>query len=341
MRFSNSSLSLYRSCPLKYALTYEAHLVPLQPPVTHDLRYGQAVASAMEALYGKDGSVTKARAAFAATYPETEFPDPLPFWSQGKSFSNAMQALKSYAQKWRDEDQYWEVLEVENLETMEDDAAGGSKVVRLDLVVKDTRDGQIYGVDTKSTGKYLDTNYWANYEPHSQIRTYTQYITDKYGYCGGFVINAISFKHRSKSVTPRKGPNKGILQPAGFWHEFGRMTFNPNSACLKLEQDNIAYWVGRIKADKESRQWGYNTDQCHRGGVECEYYKLCSAGYSWPDDDELILGYYRQACLTTVPAGKCQLDIGHEGEHDARPTVITEDHEIVTEEEEAEDAVVD
>lgn len=335
MSFSHSALSTYRACSLKYALHYEYHLEPLEPPSAHDQNYGLAWHEGIAALYSPNGTVRKAQEAFTSAYPESAYPSVLPVRSQGKTFSNGIRALASYATRWREEDSFWEVLQVEQLENMD---GAEDRVLRLDLVVRDKRDGQVYGVDTKTTSSYLDNDFWKRFEPDSQVRTYTQHIKNQYGHCGGFYINAATFKHRSKAYTPRTGPDKGVQQPAGDWHAFARMVFNPNADCLELERDNFAYWTSRIERDRSSGKWGYNTQSCHMYGQECEYFKLCSAGYSWPRDEELIFGYYRQQCASVLDTGRCQLDLGHEGEHDATPPLAQDDYQIETEEE-IEDAV--
>lgn len=335
-KYSHSMLSLYRACALKFRLRYEDRLVPTQPASRHDADYGNAWDAGLNTLYAKDGSVKKAQEAFAATYPQATYPSVLPMRSQGKTFSNGLAALKSYAARWREEDAHWTVLSIQD----RDKDAEVDKILKLDLVVQDDRDGQVYGIDSKTTGGYLDNNYWMRFDPDSQVRFYTDHIKSKYGHCGGFYINAASFKHRSKAYTPRSGPDKGIQQPAGDWHSFARMVFNPNEDCLQLERDNFAYWVGRIEADRLSGTWGYNTQSCHMYGQECEYFKLCSAGYSWPRDEELILNHYRQMCPRVLDAGRCQLDLDHEGECDATPAQPANDYDVQLEDNEViEDAV--
>jgi hypothetical protein len=338
--FSHSMLSLYRSCPLKFRYRYEEHLTPLQPPSRHDMDYGNAIHKALAVLYGEDGSIKLAQEAFANAYPADRFPDPLPPWSQGKTFENGLAVIRGYAKRWYEEDRHWKVLHIEDYVKEEGEDA---RSVRLDLIVEDQRDEQVWAIDHKVTGQYLDTNYFSRFEPDSQVRTYVDHVKKRFGHCGGFIINAITCKHRSKAYTPRQGPNKGIQQPAGNWYDFARVAFNPNSECLQLETDNTAYWVARIRQDRESGLWGYNTEQCHRGGVECEYLKLCAAGYSLPSDEELVLSYYRRQCPVILEGGRCQSNMGHEGWHDARiRTMDTTDYSVSTdEEEEMEDAIAD
>lgn len=330
LRHSDSSLAVYKSCPLKYKYSRLDGLESIHGAPIHDLRFGSAWDEAMNALYAPDGSVQAARDAFAAEYPADEYPAELPRWATGKTFANGMAAIAAYARRWYEDDQHWEILEIQRLENTESEAEV-SRVVKLDLIVRDKRDSQVYGIDTKTTGKYL-RDLWKQFEPHSQIRSYVLHITKRFGHCGGFIINAASFRHRMKAYTPRKGPQKGIALPAGDWFDFQRMTFNPNSECLALERQNIAYWTHRIESDAELGIFGYNTQECHRGGVECEYWRLCSAGWTWPGDAPLIEPYYRQVCLEVLRDGdsRCRLDRGHQGRHspDAPKVAPIADYEV-------------
>lgn len=324
-------LALYRLCPLRFRLAYEERLTPLQPESRHDMDFGNAWDAGLTAWY-RDGDASKALDAFAAAYPQTKYPAMLPLNSQGKTFTNGLEGLASYIKRWQEEDAHWTVLSLQEKDTND----ANDRILKLDLVIRDDRDGQVYGIDNKTTGSYLDNKYWARYEPNSQVRMYADRLNERYGDCGGFIINAANFKHRSKAYTPRQGPDKGVQQPAGDWHSFARMTFNPNENAIGLERESSAYWVGRIEADRASGVWGYNDQSCHVYGRECEFYAICNAGYSWPRDEELVLNYYRQQCPRVLSEGRCQLSLNHEGDCD--PTVpIVEDHAVETEE--IEDAV--
>lgn len=330
-RYSHSALALYRLCPLRYRYHYIDHLEPIQPQSMHDLYYGSAWGVGLTTWY-RDGDSSKALDAFAAAYPKDKYPAILPINSLGKTFDNGIVALADYILRWQDEDEHWTVLQLEERDTND----ANDRILKLDMVVRDDRDGQVWGVENKSTSSYLDNKYWARFEPNSQVRMYADRLNERYGNCGGFIINAANFKHRSKAYTPRIGPDKGVQQPAGDWHSFARMTFNPNRNAIGLERDSSAYWVSRIEADRESGAWGYNDQSCHAYGRECEYYALCSVGYSWPQDEELILNYYRQQCPRVLDAGRCQLGLDHKGNCD--PTVaVVEDY--VVEAEEIEEAI--
>lgn len=329
--YSHSALQLYRLCPLRFKSHYIDHLEPIQPANRHDLDFGGAWAAGLAALR-KECSVVAAQAAFAAHYPENKYPNPLPSYrnsTSGKSFSNGLKALSEHAIRWADDDRFHEVLHIE--EKMKND---DGHTLKLDLITRDTRDGQVYGWDDKSTSSYLNNDYWQRYDPDSQVRFYTDHIKKQFGHCGGFYINAARFYHYSKAYTPRVGPDKGIQKPAGDYVDMARMLFNPNEDCLQLERDNRAYWIGRIEHDKATGAWGYNDQACRQYGRECEYLELCSAGYTWPRDEELILGYYKQQCPVVLEQGRCQLGLDHAGEHDTT-VAVQEDYEIEPEVEEA------
>lgn len=337
-RYSHSQLQTFAACGLKYKFRYVDNLMPLGGLREHDLRFGGAGHAALAVLYQPDRSVRAAREAFADFYPESEYPIELPQWSQGKSFQGGLQAIVDYAETWREEDENWEILEIEKFAADDGDE---SRLVRLDLIARDRRDDLVYGWDHKLTGKYLDSHYWLQFDPHSQIRQYVDSIQKRYGHCGGFYINALSLKHRSKAYTPRKGPQKGIQLPAGDWSEFKRLCFNPNSDAVEAERVNFQNAVAKIERDREQGSWTYNTDHCVRGQIICEYHQICSSGYSWPRDRELIEAHYRQRCIRLAKNGeRCQLEPGHEGEHDSTRPVV-QDYQIdIAEEnvEEAEDA---
>lgn len=329
-RYSHSALQLYRLCGLRFKGHYVDHLEPLQPAGRHDLAFGAAFAAG-QAVLRRQGTIAEAQAAFASEYPAEKYPNPLPSYRggiTGKSFANGINTLVDYRDRWAEDDKYHEVLSVEKRVDTND------HILKLDLVTRDIRDGQVYGWDSKATVSYLNNDYWQRFDPNSQVRFYTDYIKKEHGHCGGFYIDATRFYHYSKAYTPRVGPDKGVQKPAGDYADFARMLFNPNEDCLQLERDNMVYWIGRIERDKQTGVWGYNDQACHQYGRECEYLKLCSAGYSWPQDEELVLSYYRQQCPKVLSEGRCQLGLDHEGDHD--PTVVVaEDYEIETEVEDA------
>lgn len=336
-RYSYSQIQLYAECPTKYLHRYINCLTPLAGESEHDLRYGKAIDAALNAYYGRDRSVLDASIAFQESYPESDYPVTLPNWSLGKTFQNGLSALAAYAEHWQRDDENWEIVGVQSSQRSEEDDLDSDRLVRIDLVIRDLRDGLIYGVDHKSTGKYLDQDYNLKFKIHSQIRQYVDRLQRKHGECGGFYINALSFRHRSKAYTPRSGPDKGIQLPAGDWHSFKRLVFTPNREAIRTERVNFDSWVAKIESDRTTGVWGYNTDQCVKGSIICPYHEICSAGYSWPRDEDLIRNYYRQRCIRLTGNGeRCWLAPGHEGECDStRPQVVEPEVEFDEEIEEA------
>ncbi len=332
--YSYSSLQVYASCPLKFKYKYVDCLSPLVES-EHDLRYGKAWDSALNTLY-LGGSVSEAQQAWELAYPESAYPAQLPHWSGGKSFANGLQAIPAYVEKWEQEDKWWEVVSVQD--RRQSDSWDNDRVVVIDLVVRDKRDGLVYGVDAKSTSKYLDAKYASQFDPHSQVRQYVGQLQEQYGEVGGFYINAASFRHRSKAYTPRSGPDKGVQLPAGDWFDFKRWLFNPNSDAIQSERQSFNGWVSKIESDKQSGNWTYNTDQCVRGEMVCGYHRICSAGHQWPRDSMLIEPYYTRRCLELVQGERCWLEPEHGGEHDSTPP-IQPDYEVDLNEE-IEDAEV-
>lgn len=319
-RYSYSQISTYASCPTLFKFRYQDHL-QAHGESEHDLRFGKAWDSAMNVLYLPERLISRARSAFSISYPESEYPIALPYWSSGKSFQSGLDGITEYAEKYEDEDRNWQVISIQSRDKTETDD-GDSRTVVLDLVVRDRRDGLIYGVDNKSTGKYLNSDYWLQFDPHSQIRQYVDHLQRKYGECGGFYINAAGFMHRKKTTTPWRGPNKGITLPAGDWRDFKRMVFNPNQEAVQAERNNFSSWVRKIEADRESGQWGYNTNYCKRGPIICPYHKICSSGWTWPKDAQLIEAHYQQRCPLIIQGERCWLQPEHEGECDPTRSVV-------------------
>ena len=292
--YSHSYINRYQGCPLACQYHYELKLRKRDEGAeSHHLVYSRAFHEALAALYSGKGSAS-ANTAFLQGYPRQLDESDL-----AKTRDNGLEALLQYRLRWKQEDQRWKVLEVESMEHQDD-----GFVVKLDLVVRDKETEQIYGIDHKVTGAYLNYDYWTKFEPNSQIVEYVRYIKERWGACDGFIINAISLRYRQRAY-------KG--EPAGPWFAFERQTFNVNERQMQADLDSRHYWVDRIEQSKSSGQWGMNTSQCKF----CEYRELCKAGWFYPEDQELIdIGYYR-ICgkWSGSPLFQCSLERGHQGEH--------------------------
>lgn len=320
-RYSHSFLNRYRSCPLSAQYHYELKLRKRdEGGESHHMAYSKAFHSALEVLYGGERPyymmsdleasllLRDAQRTFIAQYPKQLRVDDL-----AKTQSNGVTALTDYCRRWRDEDRKWKILSCETMENQDD-----GFVVKLDLVVEHVDTGQIFGVDHKVTGKYLNYQYWNGYEPNSQITEYVRFIKERYGYCDGFIVNAIALRFRQRAYKN---------EPAGFWGAYERQTFNRNDRQLAQELTDRHYWEERVNQSRRDGYWGMNTSQC----MFCEYQEICKAGWVWPEDDELINIQYRRICGKWLgePLQPCALGKDHEGDHDASP--ISVDSEILVE----------
>lgn len=307
--YSHSEMSCYRDCPLKYQLKYQVGLVSLAAQ-DHALHFGHAFHCGLEARRAMlvdnptatlADVVKVAQEAFTRDYDPSLYPLQLNRYDVGKTYRNGLDALAGYAETYAEEDQQWEVLSNEAAQEFVD---GGG--VHLDYVVK-YQDGRIYGVDTKTTGKYLDGDYWDKLQINSQMRHYTRFIQERYGECSGFIIDAVSLKYRSKVY--HRGDD---YRDPGYWHSFCRMTYNIDDHVVALEAANTDYWSQRIRESVATERYGYNTDSCYR----CEYRDICKRGWTVDQDMELILdGGYRLVCGQQTESRRiCQLNRGHDGD---------------------------
>jgi len=301
--YSNSYLQRFRDCPLACFYQYELRLRKRDEGVLHHMEYSRAFHEALRHLYLGD-TLQAAQQAFLDGYPRQLDESDL-----AKTRHNGVTALAQYASRWREEDRRYKVLSVETLEHAED-----GFVVKLDLVLQELATEQIYNMDHKVTGAYLNYDYWSKFEPNSQMCEYNRWTKERYGYCDGFIVNAIALRYRQRAY-------KG--EPAGVWFAFERQTFNVNPSQMQADLDSRRYWVDRVEHAKATAQWGMNTGACKF----CEYRDLCKAGWFWPDDAELIDIGYRRICGKWFgePLQPCQLDREHDGEHALQsPDAVTE-----------------
>lgn len=294
-RYSNSYIDSFRRCPLQCRYKYDLHLQSREAD-DHHLRFGKAGHASLEVIY-RDGDLEKAREAFKPLYPTQIDTSDL-----AKTPDNWMYTLGKYVENygW---DKQWKVIAVEAMDHTEDDYA-----VKLDLVVEDLHSGDLLGVDHKITGRYLNSDFWNDFNPNSQVTHYIRYIKEKYGRCDGFLINAIGMRYRQRAY-------KG--EPAGFWCAFERQTFNRTPQQIAQEQESKAYWIDRIEDAKAKGVWGLNTSSCRF----CSYRQLCAAGWDWENDSDLILTSFRQVCDRWIEAesAHCKLGLGHDGDHSGQP----------------------
>lgn len=310
--YSNSQLQTYKNCPLQYRFYWDLKLRSLEDESgEHHLRYGHAIHKGLEKWYS-GGTIRESQDAFLVHYPKQ-----LDISDLGKTRQNGITALAEYVKRWREEDKKWKVLEIE---TRSDDPWS----VKPDIVLEHVENGGIYLMDHKTTGQYLNYNYWSRFEPNSQITHYLDYAQSKYGPIEGFIINAISLRYRQRAS--KDGP-------AGFWCNFERQTFNRKVEQLEYERESRRDWVAAIERSRELGFWRTNTDSCWK----CQYRPICKAGWVWDDkpewqsqdDRELIRIQYYQACDALLGNDEhCVLELGHEGECAATREVKEVEFEI-------------
>jgi hypothetical protein len=289
--YSNSQLQSYKSCPLQYRFYWDLHLRRVDDESgDHHLRYGHAIHKGLEVVY-RGGSLREAQDAFLLAYPTQ-----LDINDKAKTRQNGITALAQYVKRWSAEDaRNWKVVEIE---TRSDDPWS----VKPDLVVEHKEHGGLYLVDHKTSGKYLNYQYWERFQPNSQITHYLDYAQSKYGPIEGFIINAISFRYNERA-------SKNAPQ-AGFWCNFERQTFNRRAEQLEYERRSRAAWIADIERSREAGFWRTNTDACWR----CPYKSICAPGWTWEEDRELIEIQFYQACDVLLEEDEhCVLVFGHEG----------------------------
>lgn len=320
-RYSHSYLNRYRSCPLSAQFHYELKLRKRdEGSESHHMSYSKAFHEGLRVLYDDKPyfELSDIEASLRLRQAQRTFREHYPIQlnqdDAAKTAVNGVEALTQYVRRWRQEDRRFKVLTCERMDNQDD-----GFVVKLDLVVQDIHTEQIYGIDHKVTGKYLNYDYWTAYEPNSQITEYVRFVKERFGYCDGFIVNAVALRHRQRAY-------KG--EPAGFWSAFERQTFNRNDRQLSHELLDRHYWEGRVEESKLTGSWGMNTSQCKF----CEYREICKAGWVWPEDQDLIEIQYRRICgkWFGAPLMPCALDREHVGDHDAHPE-ISVDSELLVE----------
>ncbi len=202
-------------------------------------------------------------------------------------------------------------------------------------MIRDVRTGSIFGVDTKTTKKLLNAQFFSKFEPNSQVTQYVRYIKEKFGRCDGFIINAMSLQwlnekdkagrwngkyfspddperlyYSNREVRYVKYYKREMVACWGLKLEYERYILNRTSQQIAQEEESRLYWIDRIEDAAAKGVWGLNTNQCFL----CEYQTACAAGWDWQNDSPLILNHYRQVCRKWTGEFHCNLDLGHSGE---------------------------
>jgi len=308
MHQSVSSTQIFKNCPLSYKLHTIVGLRKIEDEsADHHRVFGKAFHAGLEVVYKAkmeaDQSnkpfilttalVKEAKARFLAEYPRQ-----LDANDNAKTKESGCFAIEDYLRKYNGEDrQRWKVLAVEAPEIYDN-----GFITHLDLVMENREHGGVFGFDLKTTKKALNYDFWRQFEPSSQITRYVDFIKSKYGSCEGFYIRATQFGYRSRQY-------KG--EPAGFYVKHEAQLFNVNDDKIKMELDSSTYWQHAIRQAQMYDLWGMNTNHCQW----CFARNICLSGWTWPQDQELILNAYRLVCnKLTANLRQCQMDVGHDGE---------------------------
>jgi hypothetical protein len=317
--YSHSMLETMKACPCKYDLRYNHHLHRIQDQAGRSEHHPLFGAAGHEGLYVwyTTHDLNAAIAAFCAAYPTQLDPG-----DHAKTQVNGVLALQAYVERWQEEDAKYRLLEAERYTLME----GDEWSQHLDLVWQDRKLGGIYAVDHKFTKKSIigsgAYDYWAKFSPNSQVTGYIDYVTERYGECSGFIVNAISLGYNQR---------KSKLHDAGPWADFARRTFDRQSKSLRRNRTERQWWVEQIEAAHVTQRWPQNTDSCGY----CTFRAICEAEYQWPQDRETILDMYEQRCGECLANGRrCNRPWPHEGEEcEWTPPAAVEEYEIVEEDE--------
>lgn len=256
----NSQLQTFKDCPERYRLHYIEGLQKRdEGRDEHDKNFGKAIHSALESYY-TNGDIEASKAAFKADYPEQLNVD-----DNAKTQETGIILIEAYAKHYAQEDKGWEILSVEVKDSFK--IQDIEFLVKIDLVVK--KQGCVYFVDHKTTGKAFNWMYWSRFEPNPQITAYTAYCQAKYGECSGGIINALRFGHRQRAY-------KG--EPAGFYYEFQRQLFNRNKYQVESWKKDQIKWNKKFALEVELEKqlsdggvWTKNEGQCGY----CSYKEVC------------------------------------------------------------------
>jgi CRISPR/Cas system-associated exonuclease Cas4 (RecB family) len=292
INYRNSAVSDYIRCPLAFHFAHNLHLQKIDDDSgEHHRRFGQAIHSALEVIY-VDRDLEKAKVKMRECYPVQLDTEDL-----AKTVDNACFALEKYIEHY-DWDKEWTVLSTE-----ETDYDGSYVAVTPDMVVKDRNDN-IFIVDHKTTGKYLNYDYFSDYDPNSQVTHYVQRTRERYGHCDGFIVNAIRFAFLKRASKDRA---------AGFNVEFERQVFQRTSSQIQRTERSTEEWIEEIEHSRRRGHW--RAAETSSACKFCSYKSICSAGWSWEDDEELITNVFRRVCQQKIGNDYCNLDLNHSGDH--------------------------
>ena len=251
----HSERGSYNSCPYRFFLEKQGLRRVASSPRSDDRTFGIAIHASLKLHYdGKEWPEIEAE--YCKLYPSDK-----QYKDKAKDYFSGLNTLRNYREYWSVQDKLWEIIgtEVSDKVNFNDE----DHELHIDLLAKNKQTGEIWAWDHKTTDKALGKGFWKKYELDSQITRYTQFVIEKYGSCGGFIINGIQVGHRERMY-------KGEL--AGYYQKFDRQPFSRNKQQIKFWMESEKDWQAMIDYSQASGVWPKHLSSlCGY----CNYYELC------------------------------------------------------------------
>lgn len=258
----HSQRSRFNNCPYAYSLEQQGLRKAEEGAESNDRSWGAAMHGALQFHYDKkplDACVEE----FERLYPEDMDPSNL-----AKTKENGRGILKLYTEYCVEMDKEWEVLgtEVEDDVEIENETGQLGHQLHIDLVARHRQSGSVYFWDHKFTEKALGRSFWHKYELDAQMTRYTEYIIQKYGSCGGCIVNAISARFLKRKNKYEEGP--------GLVVDMDRHIFNRTPDQIEFWKESERDWMRMMEFSKK--------ESCYPRLLGtlcswCEYWDLCIA----------------------------------------------------------------
>lgn len=268
----HSERGRFNTCPYAYHLEQEGWRPLELTEKAEDRTFGIAIHDALKVFYDT-GSLEGALNKYSELYPFKK-----EYKSKAKDYESGLQLLKNYFLYWSVSDKQWDVLatELADKSVFNDE----EHELHIDLVARNKQTGEVWGWDHKVTEKFAGKGFFKKYEIDAQVTRYTAYLQDKYGACGGFLINAMQVGHRERKYKE---------EPAGYYQKFDRQPFSRTPKQIEFWKRSEGEWQRMIEfCEKESVWPKHLSSLCGW----CDYYALCLAS-----GDETV----RESLYTTDP----------------------------------------
>lgn len=251
----HSERSKFNNCPFAYHLESQGLRRVTMSANAEDRTFGQAIHAALKAHY--DGEEwPEIEKEYVALYPaEKEYKD------KAKDFQSGIETLKAYRSYWLEQDKLWDIIgtEIADKVNFNDE----DHELHIDLLARHKQTSEYWAWDHKTTNKSLGKGFWKKYELDSQITRYTKWVKDKYGSCGGFIINGIQVGHRKRMYDG---------EPAGYYQRFDRQPFSRNEQQIKFWEESESSWQKMIMFCETTQVWPKHLSSlCGY----CDFYELC------------------------------------------------------------------